>query len=221
MYCLNMYTCIPGSSKYVKFPPFGRFFMVKYHKFYTLGRSIYIYIFYIYHIFMLVPPKTHTFSEFTSACQWVTCHTWQPRRFDACHRDLGICTTASQPGVLHASLLLRVCFQRGIGPDHHLHGGLSHQRGLAHEDLWWCPGVVNCWTQHRPTGQCFFCSRCTSSTGKLWLYNTLRFNFQHVLVGSIWEDQKHWLLCFGMGWIHNLSLYVSMVRFHGRREASP
>ena len=67
----------------------------------------------------------------------------------------------------------------------------------------------------------FFCSRCTSSTGKLWLYTTLRFNFQHVLVGSIREDQKHWLLCFGMGWIHNLSLYVSRVRFHGRREATP
>ena len=30
MYCLNMYTCIPGSSRYVKFLPFGRFFfMVK------------------------------------------------------------------------------------------------------------------------------------------------------------------------------------------------
>ena len=55
MYCLNMYTCIPGSSKYVKFPPFGRFFMVKYHKFYTLGRSIYIYILYISYIYASPP----------------------------------------------------------------------------------------------------------------------------------------------------------------------
>ena len=32
---------IPGSSRYVKFLPFGRFFRVKRHKFYTLGRSRY------------------------------------------------------------------------------------------------------------------------------------------------------------------------------------
>ncbi len=32
---------IPGSSRYVKFLPFGRFFLVKRHTFYTLGRSRY------------------------------------------------------------------------------------------------------------------------------------------------------------------------------------
>ena len=30
---------IPGSSRYVKFLPFGRFFLVKRHKFYPIGRS--------------------------------------------------------------------------------------------------------------------------------------------------------------------------------------
>ena len=34
---------IPGSSRYVKFLPFGRFLLVKRHKFYTLGRSRYIF----------------------------------------------------------------------------------------------------------------------------------------------------------------------------------
>ena len=32
----------PGSSEYVKFLAFGRFFQVKRHKFFTLGRSRYI-----------------------------------------------------------------------------------------------------------------------------------------------------------------------------------
>ena len=37
----GVYFNIPGSSRYVKFLPFGRFFRVKRHKFYTLGRSRY------------------------------------------------------------------------------------------------------------------------------------------------------------------------------------
>ena len=45
----DIYIYIPGSSKYVKFLPFGWFFLVKRHKFYTLGRSRYIY----------TPPKTN------------------------------------------------------------------------------------------------------------------------------------------------------------------
>ena len=41
---IHVYIYIPGSSRYVKFLPFGSFFFVKRHKFYTLGRSRYIYI---------------------------------------------------------------------------------------------------------------------------------------------------------------------------------
>ena len=39
---IYIHVYIPGSSRYVKFQPFGRFFWVKTHKFYTLGRSRYI-----------------------------------------------------------------------------------------------------------------------------------------------------------------------------------
>ena len=58
----HIYIYIPGSSRYVKFLPFGKFFRVKRHKFYTLGRSryiIYIYIFYTTHC-MIVPVDVST-----------------------------------------------------------------------------------------------------------------------------------------------------------------
>ena len=43
--CADNFWHIPGSSKYVAFVPFGRFFFrVKRHNFYTLGRFRYIYI---------------------------------------------------------------------------------------------------------------------------------------------------------------------------------
>ena len=34
-------------------------------------------------------------------------------------------------------LRFRMRFQRCIGFDHYLHGGIPHQCGLAHENLWW------------------------------------------------------------------------------------
>ena len=43
-----VYIYIPGSSRYVKFLPFGRFLGEFRHKFYTLGRCRYIYIYDMY-----------------------------------------------------------------------------------------------------------------------------------------------------------------------------
>ena len=44
---IYIYVYIPGSSRYVKFLPFGRFLGEFRHKFYTLGRCRYIYIYMI------------------------------------------------------------------------------------------------------------------------------------------------------------------------------